>query len=185
MKFILILICTIISSSGFSWEAEALKSDLTELEPENNWHLFTSPDKSFSVELPCEPIQRNMSGDARPFFEYSCSLEGIDGLRFFVISVHKVDHEDSKVSDQKTFDQSVKESLTANKRILKVVPIGVEGGMGCELFITNARDEMDNSRARVIVVGNRRYEVVLISSDVRLLKSLMAERFFSSFEPLK
>jgi hypothetical protein len=61
----------------------------------------------------------------------------------------------------------------------------IEDGIGREVVVTNTRDEMDNLRARVIIFGSRRYEVGFDASDIKALESPMAERFFSSFKPLK
>ena len=62
------------------------------------------------------------------------------------------------------------------------IPIG---RIGREVVVTNTRDEMDNLRGRVIIFGSRRYEVGFGASDIGALESTMAERFFSSFKPLK
>ena len=152
--------------------------------PNGDWRTYTPPDKSFSVELPCEPTQTNVSEISTPSYEYGCGLEDSDGLTFFTIGVFNADFEGPKLRDEAAFERSVKESLTPNKRIVKLVPIKIEGGIGREMVFTNTRDEMDNGRVRVIIFGQFRFEIVFGATDMKMLESPAAERFFATFKPL-
>jgi hypothetical protein len=136
------------------------------------------------VELPCEPTQTNVSEISTPSYQYSCVLEKADSLVFFAIYVFKADFEGATLRDEAAFERSVKDSLTPNKRIVKLVPIKIEGGIGREMVVINTRDDMDNGRVRVIIFGNHRYEVVFGATDIKLLESPTAERFFATFKPL-
>jgi hypothetical protein len=149
-----------------------------------DWRVYTPPDKSFSVEFPCKPTQTNVSEISTPSYEYACGLEELVGLQFFTIGVFKTDFEGAKLRDEAAFERSVKEALTPNKRLVKLIPIKIEGGIGREMIFTNTRDEMDNGRVRIIIFGNHRYEVVFGATDIKLLESPAAERFFSTFKPL-
>jgi hypothetical protein len=150
----------------------------------SDWRLYSPPDKSFSVELPCEPTQTNVSDVSTPNYEYKCDLEDADGLRFFIIGVSKADFDAAKIRDEAAFERSVKDSLTPNHQIVKLVPIKVEGGIGREMVATNTRDEMDNLRVRVIIFGSHRYTVVFGATDMKMLESPAAERFFATFKAL-
>lgn len=152
--------------------------------PNGAWRAYTPPDKSFSVELPCEPTQTNVSEISTPSYQYSCVLEEVGGLHFFTIVVFKADFEGPKLRDEAAFERSVKDSLTPNKRIVKLVPIKIEGGIGREMVFTNTRDDMDNGRVRVIIFGRNRYDVVFGATDIKMLESPAAERFFATFKPL-
>ena len=151
----------------------------------SDWRLYTSPDKSFSVELPCEPSQKNVSATSTPIYEYTCGREETSGLSFFMVLVsHMSPAEGARMLDEAAFERSVKESFTPNKRIVKLVPIKVQGGTGREVIVTNTRDEMDNLRGRVIIFRTIRYEVGFGASDPKALESADAERFFATFKPL-
>lgn len=151
---------------------------------DGEWRVYTPPDKSFSVELPCQPSQTNVSEPSTPIYQYSCGHEQPDHLHFFAIVVFKTTFDEAKLRDEAAFERSVKDSLTPNKRLIKLVPIKVDGGMGRELVFTNKRDDMDNGRVRVIVVGTHRYEILFAATDLKTLESPAAERFFATFKPL-
>lgn len=162
----------------------APKSVSTPPTTSGDWHLYTPPDKSFSVELPCAPKQTNVSEISTPSYQYACGLEESDGLRFFTIVVFRADFEGAKLRDEAAFERSVKEELTPNKRLVKLIPIKIEGGIGREMIFTNTRDDMDNGRVRVIIVGKHRYEIVFGATDMKMLESPAADRFFATFKPL-
>jgi hypothetical protein len=111
-------------------------------------------------------------------------MEEAGGLSFFVISVSKADFEGARLRDEAAFERSVKESFSPNKRLVKLIPIKIEGGIGREVIVTNTRDEMDNLRGRVIIFGKHRYEVGFGATDIKVLESPTAERFFATFKPL-
>jgi hypothetical protein len=146
--------------------------------------MYTPPDKSFSVELTCEPTQTNVSEPSTPIYQYACGLEESVGPHFFAIVVSKADFEGPKPRDEAAFERSVKDSLTPNHRIIKILPIKIEGGIGREMVFTNTRDDMDNGRVRVIVFGNHRYEILFGATDLKMLESPVAERYFATFKPL-
>src|SRR4030095_2753881 len=151
--------------------------------PNGQWRVYTPPDKSFSVELTCEPTQTNVSEPSTPIYQYACGLEESVGPHFFAIVVSKTDFDVGKIRDEATFERSVKELLTPNKRLIKLVPIKIEGGIGREMIFTNTRDDMDNGRVRVIIFGKHRYEILFGATDLRMLESPVAERFFATFKP--
>lgn len=148
----------------------------------SEWRVYTAPDKSFSVELPCQPNQTNVSEPSSPVYQYSCGHEDPAHLYFFAILVSK-NLEEAKLRDEAAFERSVKDSLTPNKRLIKLVPIKVDGGIGRELIFTNTRDDMDNGRVQVIVFGTHRYEILFAATDLKTLESPEAERFFATFKP--
>jgi hypothetical protein len=61
----------------------------------------------------------------------------------------------------------------------------IEDGIGREVVVTNTRDEMDNLRGESLSSGVVVTKLDLDASDIKALESPMAERFFSSFKPLK
>jgi hypothetical protein len=146
--------------------------------------MYSPPDKSFSVELPCEPKQTNVSEPSTPSYQYACGLEESAGLHFFLMYVFKADFEGPRLRDEAAFERTVKDALTSNKRLIKLVPIKIEGGIGREMVFTNTRDDMDNGRVRVIIFGKHRYEIVFGATDLKDLESPTAERFFATFKPL-
>jgi hypothetical protein len=148
----------------------------------DGWHVYTDPDKSFSIEVPCDLSRTDVSA-GKNVYEYRCS--GDEPLSFFIISVTNVaDAEAVKMRDKLAFERSIKDSFPANKRVSKMVPIDIASGIGREIIVTNTRDEMDNTRARIIMTSHRRYDVAFIASDLKALESPAAERFLSSFKPL-
>ena len=152
----------------------------------DDWHVYTAPDRSFSVELPCEPVQRNVSEPSTPVYQYSCGSADDAGFRFFSVSVlNMTDAENAKMRDEATFESSVKDSFSPNRKLSKLITLKIENGTGREVVVTNTRDEMDNLRGRVIIFGSRRYEVGFGATDLKALESPMAERFLASFKPLK
>ena len=188
MKFLFIVssLITVICffSCGMAPPKSVSQSPTPTPTPNDDWHLYTPPDKSFSVELPCKPTQTNVSEPSTPSYQYACGREESDGLHFFTIVVFKVDLEEAKLRDEAAFERSVKDSLTSNKRIVKLIPFKIEGGIGREMVATNRRDDMDNLRVRVIIFGRHRYEVVFGATDMKMLESPAAERFFATFKPL-
>ena len=152
------------------------------LTPNGQWRLYTPPDKNFSVELTCEPTQTNVSAPSTPIYQYACVQESVP--YFFAIVVSDADSEESRPRDEAAFERSVKDSLTPNKRLIKLVPIKIEGGSGREMIFTNKNEDMDNGRVRVIIVGKRRYEIFFGATDLKMLESPTAERFFATFKPL-
>lgn len=152
----------------------------------DNWRVYIAPDRSFSVELPCAVVQRNVSATSSPIYEYGCGVEDDSGLRFFSVGVlNMTDAESARMRDESNFERSIKDSFPPNRKPAKLMTLKIEDGIGREVVVTNTRDEMDNLRARVIIFGSRRYEVGFDASDIKALESPMAERFFSSFKPLK
>jgi hypothetical protein len=77
--------------------------------PNGEWRVYTPPDKSFSVELTCEPKQTNVSEPSTPIYQYACGLEESVGPHFFAIVVSKTDFEVAKSSDEAAFERSVKD----------------------------------------------------------------------------
>lgn len=149
----------------------------------DNWHVYTAPDRSFSVELTCELVQKNVSATSTPSYEYSCGAEDSSGLRFFIVSVlNMTEEEKERMRDEAIFERSIKDSFSPNKRLAKLIPLKIENGIGREVVVTNMRDEMDNLRGRVIIFESRRYEVGFVASDIKALQSPMAERFLSTFK---
>jgi len=118
-------------------------------------------------------------------YQYHCGGEVDGALRFFVVSALKLsEREKSKLQDEATFERSVKDSFAANKRIVKLIPLRIENGIGREFVVTNTGEDMDNMRGRVILYGVHRYEVAFVASNLKALESQEAERFFASFKPL-
>ena len=151
--------------------------------PDGQWRVYTPPDKSFSVELTCEPTQTNVSEPSTPIYQYACGPGESVGPHFFAIVVSTADLERNPL-DEAAFERSVKDMLTPNKRLIKLVPIKIDGGMGREIVFTNKTDDMDNGRVRVILLGKHRYEVGLPGIELKMLESPVAERFFATFKPL-
>lgn len=95
------------------------------------------------------------------------------------------DSEGARIRDEAAFERSVRDSFSPNKRLIKLIPIKIQGGLGREVIVTNTTDEMDNLRGRVIIYGSRRYEVGFVATDIKALESAAAERFFATFKPLR
>jgi len=145
------------------------------------WRVYTAPDKSFSVEVPCDLV------DKYNIHEYSCKGEDDSSLNFFVVFVLNMsDAERAKMTDERKFERFIKEDLfPPNRRVTKMVPIKIENGIGREILVTNTTDSDDNERARVLIVGKSCYEVAFVSTDPKDLESAGTERFLSSFKPLQ
>ena len=124
-----------------------------------------------------------MSEPSTPIYQYACGLEESIGPYFFAIVVSKIDFDVAKIRDEATFERSVRELLTPNKRLIQLVPIKIEGGIGREMIFTNTRDDLDNGRVRVIIFGKHRYEILFAATDLKMLESAAAERFFATFKP--
>ena len=152
-------------------------------EEKDKWHVYVPPDKSFSVELPCEPKQTNVSEPSTPVYAYSCGEEDPSSMRFFEITVANLPNiELAKMRDDAVFERTIRGWFTPNHRIVKLSPIKVDGGIGRELILQNKNDDMDNSRGRVILFGGRHFDVVFGSTEVKELDSEIAERFFATFK---
>jgi hypothetical protein len=185
MKLLFVILILIPATGFFSCGTAPPQSVASAPTPKGAWHVYTSPDKTFSIELPCEPKQTNVSANSTPVFEYSCHWEDSDDLQVFLMSVSKADFEVGKTFDEAAFERSVKDTFTPNHHIEKMIPIKIDGGIGREVFVTNTRDDMDNIRGRVIIFGAHRFEVAYLATDLKRLESPEAERFFASFKPLK
>ena len=162
--------------------------ELAPVEPKkaDGWHVYTAPDRSFSVEVPCEPVQRNVSAESTPIYQYSCGVENDSGLSFFIVTVLEMpDAEKARMRDEAAFERSVKDSFSPNKRFAKLIPYKIENGLGREFVLINTKDDLDNLRGRVIIFGSRRYDVGFGASDVKALESPVVDRFLSSFKPLE
>ncbi|HEX8147828.1 MAG TPA: hypothetical protein VF591_11665 [Pyrinomonadaceae bacterium] len=152
----------------------------------DRWRLYVPPDKSFSVELPCDAERTNVSATSRPIYEYGCMGDEASGLIFFNVEVLNLsDAERAKMRDPAAFERSVRDSFTPNHRILKLTTLDVAGGVGREVFVSNTEDDMDNMRGRVIIFGGRRYDVAFGATAADDLQSAAAERFFATFKPLE
>ena len=185
MKLLLSLSSLIILTCLFTCGTAPPEPPSAELKQNKDWRLYTPPDKSFSVELPCEPAQNNVSEASTPIYEYACGREESSGLSFFMVLVLKLsDSEGARIRDEAAFERSIRDSFSPNKRLIKLIPIKIQGGMGREVIVTNTTDEMDNFRGRVIIHGGQRYEVGFVATDIKALESAAAERFFATFKPL-
>ena len=91
----------------------------------------------------------------------------------------------ARMKDELEFERNIKSELPHNRRVTKMVPIKVEGGVGREILVTNSSDSDDNEKARIIIVGRRYYVVAFISNDPKSLESPRAERFLSTFKPVQ
>ena len=152
--------------------------------PDDSWRVYTPPDKSFSVEVPCDIDQTNVSVSETPIYQYSCATTDDSAFTGFSVEVMNIS-EKAKPRDEAAFDQSIRDEFLPDKRVTKMVPIEISNGIGREIVVTNTKDPDSKGRARVIVVGGRRYDVAFISTDPKALESPRAERFFSSFKPLQ
>ena len=152
---------------------------------DSGWRLFMPPDKSFSVELPCEPTATNVSDSTTPIYEYGCDVGDAVDRRFFIMLVSKTDFVGEKLRDEAAFERSVKDAFPPNRRVLKIFPIKIDGGVGREIIVTNTRDGTDSMRGRVIIFGTHRFEIGYFASDLKLLETPEADRFLASFKPLK
>lgn len=155
-----------------------------EAKPDDSWRVYTPPDKSFSVQVPCDIQQTNVSAPETPIYEYSCITTDDSALTGFNVEVINIS-EKAKPRDGAALEQSIRDEFLPNKRVTKMEPIEVSNGIGREIVVVNTRDPESTERARVIVIGSRRYDVVFMSSDPKALNSPRAERFFSSFKPLQ
>ena len=148
-----------------------------------DWRVYTAPDRSFSVELPCEPMRTNVSEPETPVYQYSCGGEETSG--FFLMDVMDLsDSERVKLREAAAFERSIRESFSPNKRVVKMTAINVDGGMGRDIIVHNTKNEEDLSRGRVIVIGARHYQIAFVSSDAKALESPAVERFFATFKPM-
>ena len=127
--------------------------------------------------------QTNVSASETPIYQYSCATTDDPAFIAFSVEVMNIS-EKAKMRDAAAFEQSIRDELLPNKRVTKMVPIQISNGIGREIVVTNTRNPESNGRARIIVVGGRRYDVAFISTDPKALESPRAERFFSSFKPL-
>lgn len=144
----------------------------------DRWRVYNSPDKSFTVEVPCELVDESNIG------EYLCGLSDSDSDIFTVFVTNLSDVQRDKINDDVKFERYIKEDLfPPNRRVTQMAPIAIENGIAREILVTNSRDSDDNGRLRVMLVGSRIYHVGLLSSDPKNLKTPKAERFLSSFKP--
>jgi hypothetical protein len=152
VKLLLSLSSLITLTCFFTCGTAPRESSSAEPKQNKDWRLYTPPDKSFSVELPCEPAQKNVSEASTPIYEYACGKEESSGLSFFTVLVLKLSDSDGAwIRDEAAFERSIRNSFSPNKRLIKLIPIKIQGGMGREVIVTNTTDEMDNFRGRVIV----------------------------------
>jgi hypothetical protein len=152
--------------------------------PDDTWRVYTPPDKSFSVEVPCDMDQTNVSASETPIYEYSCATTDDSAFTGFIVEVLNIS-EKAKVRDAAAFEQSLRDEFLPDKRVTKMEPIQVSNGIGREIVVTNIRNPESTGRARVIVIGKRRYDAAIFSTDPKALESPLAERFLSSFKPLQ
>ena len=146
----------------------------------DSWHVYTAPDKSFSVEVPCDLV------DQYHINEYSCDVGDDSTLNLFLVDVLNMsDAARARMGDEQEFECNIKSELPPNRHVTKMVPIKVENGVGREILITNISDSDDNMRARIIMVGKRYYVVAFDSNDSKALESPMAERFLSTFKAVQ
>ena len=146
----------------------------------DRWHVYTAPDKSFSVEVPCNLVDQYHNDS------YSCDVEDDSSLNFFLVEVLIMsDAARAKMRDEHEFERNIKRELPPNRHVTKMVPIKVEDGVGREILVTNSSDSDDNSRARIIIVGRRYYVVAFNSGDPKALESPRAERFLSTFKAVQ
>ena len=128
--------------------------------------------------------QTNVSASETPIYQYSCATTDDSAFTGFSVEVINIS-EKAKMRDAAAFEQSIRDEFLPNKRVTKMVPIQISNGIGREIVVTNTRDPESKGRARVIVVGGRRYDAAFFSTDPNALESPRAERFFSSFKPLQ
>jgi hypothetical protein len=146
----------------------------------DSWHVYTAPDKSFSVEVPCDLV------DQYHINEYSCYVDHDSSLDFVAIDVLVMsDAARARMRDEVEFEREIKRQLRPNRHVTKMVPIKVEDGVGREIHITNTTDSDDNMRSRIIIVGRRYYIVSFDSNDPKALESPSAERFLSTFKAIQ
>jgi hypothetical protein len=148
----------------------------------DEWRVYTPPDKSFSVELPCDPMRTNVSADATPTYQYACGVEEFSRL-YMIYVMDLSDPWKAKLRDAAELERSIKESFAPNKRVVKMTPFAVEGGIGREIIVHNLKNPEELSRGRVIVIGARHYQIAFGADDEKALHGPDAERFFASFKP--
>src|SRR5215831_1533631 len=55
------------------------------------WRLYTSPDRAFAAEFPCEPTRRNTSAGGPPLYEYDCGTFTGSALLIYMVDVFDLD----------------------------------------------------------------------------------------------
>ena len=100
MKLLLVVLILSTPTGFFSCGTAPTQPVASAPTPNAGWRVYTSPDKSFSVELPCEPKQTNVSEESTPVFQYSCHSEESNDLQVFMITVLKADFEVGKTRDE-------------------------------------------------------------------------------------
>ncbi len=128
--------------------------------------------------------QTNVSASETPIYQYSCATTDESAFTGFSVEVMNIS-EKAKVRDAAAFEQSLRDEFLPNRRVTKMVPIEISNGIGREIVVTNITNPESTGRARVIVIGKRRYDAAIFSTDLKALESPLAERFFSSFKPLQ
>jgi hypothetical protein len=143
------------------------------------WRLYTSPDRAFTAEFPCEPTRRNTSAGAPPLYEYDCGTYIGSALLIYMVDVFDL--------DGPAGERTVEETLTlfpAHKTVVESSPLAVPGGAGRDVVLRSTRDSADNMRVQIIAVGFRCYIASVSTTDVKTIQSPEVQRFFSSFRPL-
>jgi hypothetical protein len=168
--------------SASSTPATSIAPSTAKPKDKDEWRVYTPPDKSFSVELPCEPMRTNVSADATPTYQYACGVEEFSRL-YMIYVMELSDTWKAKLRDAAELERSIRESFAPNKRVVKMTPFTVEGGIGREIIVHNLKNPEELSRGRVIVIGARHYQIAFGSDDEKALHGPDAERFFASFKP--
>ena len=161
------------------------------IEAQPKWRVYTPSNKSFSVELPWNPItrHRNLMGLApntgSPFKGstdddwYDLSMYIDESSTQFVIHVYRVPFKRS----QEEFDLEVRRIMKADSCkncFTKNEPVVLNGLSGREFIY-----ERDKGSRRVMFIngGNRIYTVSFYTEDRKGISRGPVDRVFSTFQP--
>jgi hypothetical protein len=143
------------------------------------WRFYTSPDRAFTAEFPCEPTRRNTSAGAPPLYEYDCGTYTGSALLVYMVDVFEL----GGPAGERTVEETLS-LFPAHKEVVESSRLAVPGGAGRDVVLRNTRDSNDNTRVQIIAVGFRCYMASVSTTDVQAMKSPDVQRFFSSFRPL-
>lgn len=156
---------------------------------QSGWGIYSSPDKSFTVEVPVTPhseaedyegLDESTPSGWKPTHSY-IAVTSLTKPRIYSISVFEVISAGQSTSD-KAIDEFIHALVGKNNRLTSSQEIRVAQARARDFTMaSNNTDDIRFTRVRFIRVGARVYMLTYVTDTADDVSSRFARRFFNSF----
>lgn len=176
MKLITLTLITIVSSLLVTSVNVPSPTEITyaqQILKRSPWQQFSSPVGKFTISMPGKPIQESSTD---PDGSVTHNFTVVSGETVYLVTYSDLVAEVERVKPSEIFDAVCKGYIADGDKLVNQREIQLSGGYPGRSVDLKATDGM-NGKANIYLIGNRLYQLLLISSEVE-----DGRQFFDSFQ---